>query len=240
MDLRAAFGPDEVTAVVGAGGKKSTLYALATELQRAVVTATVRIPPFESRVERLELTEDPVDTVAENDVWPIGVVPGRDGDRDRYLGYDPGRIDDLAAAVDAPILVKADGARTRWLKAPAAEEPQLPAAADLVVPVASVRAVGERIDDEHVHRPERVASLLGRSIGDRIRPADVAAVLGDERGGLKGVPADARVVPLVNMVDDGRLESIAEGIATELLVEDRIDRVVLGRMDRGEVVEVLR
>ena len=79
-----------------------------------------------------------------------------------------------------------------------------------------------------------------RSIGDRIRPADVAAVLGDERGGLKDVPADARVVPLVNMVDDGQLESTAEMIGTELLAEDRIERVVLGRMDRGEVVVVLR
>ena len=240
MDLRAAFDPGGVTAVVGAGGKKSTLYALAAELGRAVVTATVRIPPFESRVERLEVTDDPVGTVAGNDVWPIGIVPGRDGDRDRYLGYDPGRIDDLAPAVEVPILVKADGARTRWLKAPAAEEPQIPSTTDLVVPVASVRAVGERIDDEHVHRPERVASLLGRSIGDRIRPADVAAVLGDERGGLKDVPADARVVPLVNMVDDGQLESTAEMIGTELLAEDRIERVVLGRMDRGEVVDVLR
>jgi probable selenium-dependent hydroxylase accessory protein YqeC len=240
MDLRTAFEPGDVTAVVGAGGKKSTLYALAAELERAVVTATVRIPPFGDRVERLEVTGEPVGTVSGNEAWPLGVVPGRDADRDRYLGYDPGRIDALASAVEVPVLVKADGARTRWLKAPAEDEPQLPATADLVVPVASARAVGERIDGEHVHRPERLASLLDRPPGSRIRPTDVAAVLGDERGGLKGVPAAARVVPLINMADDGELESVAERIAAELLEADRIDRVVLGRMDRGEVVGVLR
>lgn len=239
MDLRAAFEPDGVTAVVGAGGKKSTLYALAGELDRAVLTATVRIPPFEDRVERLELTENPVRAVSNNERWPLGVVAGRDGDRDRYLGYDTRAIDDLAAATDAPILVKADGARTRWFKAPAADEPQLPAASDLVVPIASARAVGERIDGEHVHRPERVASLLGRSVGSRIEPSDLVTVLRDERGGMKDVPAEARVVPLINMVDGERLESVAEEVAAGLLADERIERVVLGRMDRGKVVDVV-
>ena len=239
MDLRTAFEPDGVTAVVGAGGKKSTLYAMAAELDRAVLTATVRIPPFENRVDRLAITDDPIGTVSENERWPLGVVPGRDGDRDRYLGYDTRTVDELASATRVPILLKADGARTRWLKAPAAEEPQLPAASDLVVPIASVKAVGERIDGEHVHRPERVKSLLDRPLGSRIRPADVATVLRDERGGLKGVPPDARVVPLLNMVDDAELEAVAEEIAVELLSEERIERVVLGRMDRGEVVGIL-
>lgn len=239
MDLRTAFKPEDITAVVGAGGKKSTLYALAAELHRAVVTATVRIPPFEDRVERLEVTETPAQTVSENEHWPLGVVPGRDGDRDRYLGYDAEQIDDLVARTDVPILLKADGARTRWLKAPAADEPQVPATSALVVPIASVRSVGEPIDDEHVHRPERVASLLGRPVGSRIRPTDIVDVLRHEQGGLKEVPDGARVVPLLNMVDDDGLESVAEGIATDLLADGRIDRVVLGRMDRGEVVALV-
>lgn len=239
MDLRTAFEPEGVTAVVGAGGKKSTLYALAEELGRAVLTATVRIPPFEDRVGRLVMTDDPISAVTNNDTWPLGVVPGHDGDRDRYLGYDTHSIDGLAAAIDAPILIKADGARTRWLKAPATDEPQLPDTSDLVVPIASVRAVGERIADEHVHRPERVASLLDRPVGSRIRPTDVVSVLRDERGGLKDIPNGARIVPLLNMVDDAELESVAEEIAAGLLVDERIERVVLGRMDRGEVVDVV-
>ena len=46
MDPAEAFAPDGVVAVVGAGGKKSTLYALAAGLDRSALTATVRIPPF--------------------------------------------------------------------------------------------------------------------------------------------------------------------------------------------------
>ncbi len=239
MDLRSAFEPDGVTAVVGAGGKKSTLYELAEELCRAVLTATVRIPPFEAHVNRLVTTDDPVKIASKNESWPLGLVAERDGNRNRYRGYDTGTIDEFAAATDVPILLKADGARTRWFKAPGADEPQLPSETDLVVPVASAKVVGERLNKDRVHRPERVASLLDRPVGGRIEPEDVATVLDDERGGLKDVPAGARIVPLINMVDGDRLESVAGRIADLLLSSERIDRIVLGRMDRGQVVSVV-
>lgn len=239
MDLGEAFAAEGVVAVVGAGGKKSTLYALAADLERAVLTATVRIPPFEGHVDRLAVTEDPVTVVEANEPWPLGVVPGRDGDRDRYLGYDTGTIDDLAAATDVPILVKADGARRRWFKAPADDEPQVPEAADVVVPVASVRAVGEPLDEDRVHRPERVAALTDLAVGDAIRPADLATVLTHEAGGLKGVPAGASVRPLLNMVDDADLAAIGRDIADAVVAHPRVDAVVLGRMDLRTVVDVI-
>jgi hypothetical protein len=49
-----------LTCVVGAGGKKTTLYTLADRLDRAVVTATVRIPIFDA-----EVADDPVVAVVE-------------------------------------------------------------------------------------------------------------------------------------------------------------------------------
>jgi len=66
--------------------------------------------------------------------------------------------------------VKADGARTRLLKAPNEREPQIPASADRVVPVASAGAVGEPLTAETVHRPERVAAITDAAVGDGSRP----------------------------------------------------------------------
>ena len=120
---------------------------------------------------------------------PLGVVPERERP-DRYRGYDPGTVDELADCGD-PVLVKADGARMREFKAPSDREPQIPSSADAVVPIASAHAVGQPLDDERVHRVDRVAALTGRDPGDELRPADVAVVLADENGGRKGVP-DAR------------------------------------------------
>jgi probable selenium-dependent hydroxylase accessory protein YqeC len=185
------------------------------------------------------VTGDPARTVRTNDAWPLGVVPGRDDDRERYLGYDLETVDALASATDAPILVKADGARTRWLKAPNDDEPQIPSTTDLVIPVASARVVGESLDARRVHRPERVAAITGRTIGESVRAEDLVTVLTHDRGGLKRVPSDARVVPLINMVDDETLVSTGREIAIELLSHPRIDRVVLGRMDRGRAVDVV-
>lgn len=241
--LRAESG---VVAVVGAGGKKTTLYTLADRAARerslrAVVTATVRIPIFDRRVEEVVVTDDPVAALERADAWPVGVVPEREGD-DRYVGYDPAVVDDIRAADVADlILVKADGARTREFKAPDEREPQLPRTADTVVPIASVQVVGKPLSAEHVHRPDRVAAITGRDRGDRIRPVDVARVLASEHGGLKGVPDGATVVPLLNKVDDDDLRDTAAEIATELLERaPAVSRVVLARMIADEPVVDVR
>ncbi|QLG47447.1 selenium cofactor biosynthesis protein YqeC [Natrinema halophilum] len=241
--LRAETG---VVAVVGAGGKKTTLYALAEkaareEDRRVVVTATVRIPPFDRNVTRVHVTADPIPAIKRTSDWPVGVVPGRDGE-ERYGGYDPGDVDRIASAEVADlVLVKADGARTREFKAPGTDEPQLPRRVDTVIPIASVRAVGKPLSSEYVHRPEHVSAITGRKRGDPVQAIDVARVLASERGGLTDVPDDATVVPLLNKVDDEDSRSDAEEIAAGLLERTpAVERVVLARMVADDpVVDVI-
>lgn len=236
MDLVEVLGAAHgTTCLVGAGGKKSTIFALADRLPRAVVTATVRIPIFDRRMAAVAVTDDPITAVEEADRWPVGVVPEQNGDR--YEGYDPAVVDELAAAgVADAVLVKADGARTRWLKAPGQAEPQLPASADVVVPVASVRVVGEPLAEEHVHRPDRVATIAGLDRGDPIGAEHVGAVLASADGGLRGVPSAATAVPLVNMVDDAALEATAHEVARAVLDRADVPRVVLARLIADEPV----
>jgi probable selenium-dependent hydroxylase accessory protein YqeC len=240
MDLIEALSADApLVCVVGAGGKKTTLYALANQLDRAVVTATVRIPIFDDQVADVRVTRDPVGALRDADAWPLGLVPEQERD-DRYLGYDRETVTAIrATSGHGPVLVKADGARTRLLKAPNEREPQVPATADTVIPVASARVVGEALSEEFVHRPERVADLTGLDLGDPIRPEDVGAVLASRHGGRKRVPPSATVVPLVNMVDDEELAETGRAIAEA--IHDRVDvpRVVLARMMDAAVVDVV-
>ena len=217
-----------VTAVVGAGGKKTTMATLAGRLDGAVVTATVRIPIFDSWVERVVVTDDPRSAVESTNDRPLGVVPEQERP-DRYRGYDIQTVDELAD-IDVPVFVKADGARMRDFKAPSDREPQIPSKASTVIPVASAHVVGEPLDDEHVHRVDRVAALTGRDPGDTIRPRDVATVLASPDGGRKGVPDGATVVPLINKVDDADLEATAREIAAEIVERADVPRVVLAAM----------
>jgi probable selenium-dependent hydroxylase accessory protein YqeC len=176
MELAEALSADGLVCAVGAGGKKTTLYTLAAR-RRAVVTATVRIPRFEDRVRTLRVTADPVAAVESHanadGGWPLGLVPAVHDDV-RYEGYPTDVVDELARAAThvgaEATLVKADGARNRLFKAPGDREPQIPAGTDTVVPIASARAVGSPLTEEHVHRPERVAAVAGTTVGADITP----------------------------------------------------------------------
>jgi len=238
-----------LVAVVGAGGKKTTLWRLAERHDRAVVTAATRIPMFEERVTEVVETDDPVAAVesalereaAGESPWPLGLVPGR-ADEVRYEGYGRATVSALADAVGGDldaILLKADGARNRLFKAPGEHEPQVPGRADTVLPIAGAKVVGEPLDEAHVHRPELVGEIAGLEPGRTIEPVHVARVLSSDRGGLKRVPEGATVVPVVNMCDDAELAAVGREVAKGVLDRAAVPRVVLARMDRGRVVEVV-
>lgn len=242
MELVDALAAESGTvSVVGAGGKKSTMYLLAGQLDRALVTATVRIPIFDPHVAEVVVTDDPAGAIAAAEHWPLGVVPGREGP-DRYIGYEPTVIDGLHGIDPVEtILVKADGARMRKLKAPNEREPRIPHTSDTVIPIVSAHVIGEPLDERLVHRVDLVAALAGLEVGDTLSPAAVAAVMTHPEGGMKEVPDGATVVPVVNMVDTETLRYRARSTARAILDRSDVPRVVLARMTGSDpVVEVVR
>ena len=125
-----------VVALVGAGGKTSTLFALAREARAAgltaIVTTTTHIRPHP----RLPLTGETDGEKLRALVDAQGVVLcGR---------REPTGKLTLAAAVETcrraadVVLVEADGAKMLPLKAPAEHEPAIPPCADAVVAVAGL------------------------------------------------------------------------------------------------------
>ena len=230
MDLAEALcATDGICCFVGAGGKKTTMYTLARHADRAVVTATVRIPPFDAHVADVCVTTDPAAAIAQTSDWPLGVVPAREGP-DRYRGYEPETLAGLVDTVADVILVKADGARMRKFKAPAEHEPQIPHTARIVVPIVSAHVIGRPLEETLVHRVDRVSSITGMQPGDELTPQAVAEVLASPSGGQQGVPEGATVVPLINMVDSEALRRRAESVASLIHEKADVPRVVLARM----------
>jgi probable selenium-dependent hydroxylase accessory protein YqeC len=233
-----------IICVVGAGGKKSTLYRLAAgHTGRVAITATVHIPRFPPGVaDEIVVVPDETTLIS---IPPsagriIAFVGGLDKPN-RYAGLAPARIDALSAAGAFDVwLVKADGARARMVKAPGAGEPSLPATTSTVIPVVSARAIGRALDDATAHRPEQFAAVTGARLGAPITAEHVGRLLAAPDGMLKGV-GTAQVVPVINMVDDDAALAAARtaaGIA--LALTGRYDRVVLARMSSGAVVEIIR
>ena len=98
------------------------------------------------------------------------------------------------------VLVEADGARLRPLKAPADHEPVIPTGAAAVIAAAGLDCLGKPAG-EICHRPERVCALLGVEEDHILTPADVAAVLSSPLGSRKGVTADMAFRCLLNKAD---------------------------------------
>jgi len=247
LDLLAAR--QGLVCVVGAGGKKTTLYRLVEALlaehtARIGLTCTVAMAPPPGWL------GEPV--IAEGEA--LRRAFDQLGREQRLVVYaqpspKPGRVGGVPPEVLAQLhdaggfgvtLIKADGARMRWIKAPAAGEPVLPPGVATVLPLVSAKVLGQPLTDTIAHRLERVAAVTGARPGEPVTPEHVARLLTSEAGALQGV-GRATVVPIINMVDDQAKREAARAAARQALASSaRLARIVLTRMIATDpIVEVV-
>lgn len=230
-----------IVCATGAGGKKSVLFAIAARHPgRLAFTTTVHtLPPPETLGARTVIGPEESLGEALRALGPVPLVAyACPGDKPGRLTGVPGaRIAELHRSAGFDLtLVKADGARMRWVKAPAEDEPVLPPGMTTLVPVLSARALGEPLSGRIAHRVERLAALTGAVEGEPFTPAHAARLLASDQGLLKGA-GEARVTPVINMVDDPARHALATETAEAALeLSDRFDRVLLLRLNRPDPV----
>lgn len=245
MKLQRAFdiNPGDVVALVGAGGKTTTMIALGYELAeaglRVLATTTTRIGddqlglvPYAARLD----TSMSAVSLALNDHRFVFLYD--EIRQNKVYGATCEQIPRLLDSIDSDVLlIEADGARGLPLKAPKAHEPVIPAEATLVMPVASLSVLGQPLDEEHVYNAEAIDARYGFGIGSRIKSPWVAQVIRDETLGLKGVPDKARVVALLNQVPaHGYLRGRARMIAQFILRSPRVYGVALGSVRAADPI----
>src|SRR3972149_6180677 len=156
-------------AFTGAGGKSSALETLAQESRGAdpiVLTTTTRLGTAQRSFADEHVI---VRSVVEARHFPI--LPGRpilvtgpeDDEESKLLGLQGDVLAEVARrcrAEGARLAVEGDGARSRWVKAPADHEPVVPAWVDVVVPVAGMAAVGFPLSPGKAHPSTRNPALL--------------------------------------------------------------------------------
>lgn len=228
--LDALLRSRELVAFVGAGGKTTLMLGLAAQLtaqgRTVVVTTTTKMSFGEVRPLLPGLLSSAPAAVesALAESGPVLLLVSADGPK--VGGPPPGDVDRIFRETSVEyLLVEADGAQRRPLKAPALHEPVIPSAATLVVIVAGAHALGVPIADA-AHRPELVAELTGRHLGDPVTPEVVATVVGHPAGGLRGVPPGARAVVAITGIS-GHEPRIGAARITALLADHaRIEQVV--------------
>jgi probable selenium-dependent hydroxylase accessory protein YqeC len=221
--LRLDMERHRLIALVGGGGKTTSLYALAHEARQAgktvIVTTSTHMVPHPG----LFLTGASGRPVLRDLLVQYGIVTvGTLTREDKMTGAE-----DLSAckAEADVVLVEADGARLRPLKAPADHEPVIPTEADAVIALCGMDSLGQSIQAAS-HRPERVAALLDKPLGAVVTPADAARVLLSPQGGRKNV-GEKPFRCILNKADTPSRCAGAEEIAGILAAQGVITAITL-------------
>jgi molybdenum cofactor cytidylyltransferase len=220
----SSLAPRHSIAFAGAGGKTTSMFALARQLPPPVlVTTTTHLAVHQAALADFHrVMEDSEDVAELVGNLPTGVilVTGRESGDGRLVGVGEAVLEGLRSLAKAnrySLLIEADGSRLRPLKAPAEHEPVIPSFVDTVVVVAGLSGLGKPLNEEWVHRPGRFADLSGLSLEAVITPEALVRVLVHPEGGLKNIPPAAHRIALLNQADTPELQATAQGMADELL-----------------------
>jgi len=237
MTLKEALGLNrgEMVALIGAGGKTTTLYSLAHELweqgEKVLVTTTTKIfKPAKPHVHRLFLAQDLEALLRElgkiENPVVVGVGQGMD-DSGKLLGLSPEWFNTLKrkGMMDS-ILIEADGAASRPLKIPAEHEPVIPEGCDLTVWVMGIKVLGRPLTTDWVHRAERGAALLGVELGAPVTEDVILNLVRNPAGCLRGIPPKSRKLALINQADSPEEVRQASALGHALL-QLGLERVVI-------------
>ncbi len=185
-------------AFVGAGGKTTAIFDLANQFDTPVfVTTTTKIG-----VDEKDLGDRWIEINSKNDlnlidltsIDGITIFTGTQLDETHMGGLSLELVEQLrekAAKAGAVLLIEADGAKKKSLKAPLDYEPVIPDFVDKVVVSAGLNNIGSALNDENVHRANKFSKLSGLEIGQVIEIDSIMKVLIHEEAGLKGIPSEA-------------------------------------------------
>jgi len=209
-------------AFIGAGGKTTAMFQLARQIPAPViVTATSHLGAWQIPFADKHIITDTPAALEEIEHGLQGVIlvtGSMDEDRTRPINDNLlNWLYQFCGYHSIPLLVEADGARQKPLKAWTDHEPPIPSFVEQVLQVAGLSGLGKLLDDESVHRPELFSKLSSLPVGEAITPEAIIRVLGHAEGGLKNIPAGARRVALLNQADTPELQAIARGMAQPLL-----------------------
>jgi len=212
-----------VLAIVGAGGKTTTLFRLAREIEGPVfVTTTTHLGVEQGALADRHVILSDSDNFLQFLHVPnekVTLFSGEPTSEPRLPGIGKGRLETLCEFClerKVSLLIEADGARGLPLKAPTSHEPAIPEWVNAVILVAGMQGLGKPLTAEYVHRPEQFSRLSGLGQGERITPEAISKVMLDPEGGLKNIPAGARQIVLLNQADSDELKAHAGKIAGTL------------------------
>lgn len=189
-----------VIAIVGAGGKTTVGSHIGKQLaalgRRVLFTTTTKIFMPESEAVYLgdaaDVRAEAGYTVAAQRLLPSG----------KLEGYTPEDIRAIAAlGLFDDIIVEADGAARKPVKAPNDTEPVYPVVLDLIIGVVGLDSLGKPVSENHVHRPELFRAVTGALEGEPISARHIIRLISHPDGLFRHAPQGVPKVVFLNKCD---------------------------------------
>ena len=251
MNIYEAFEIDingnELVCFVGAGGKTTTMFMLAKELKRCgkevlVTTTTSIYYPDDEHYDRILVGRSvDCDIVRKREKGSILVFGKERSSENKLCGVDKNYLELLyERKIFDHILVEADGAKRRPVKAPDFYEPVIPGNATKNIGVVGLDALGKYIDQDYVHRPELFCKVTGATAGNIIDESAIARLIISKDGLFKLNPSDCKRYVLLNKSEDEKTRESALCIIDSLKKEQApINRFIIGSMINGTITDCL-
>ena len=189
-----------VIAFVGAGGKTTVGSHIGKQLaamgQHVLLTTTTKI--FMPVGEAVYLG-NPALIKAESAFMVAANRLLRGGKLEGYAVQDIAAIANLGM-FDA-IIVEADGAARKPVKAPSATEPVYPAALGLIIGVVGLDCIGKPVSDSYVHRAELFRRVTGAQADEPITAHHIIRLISHADGLFRHAPSTVPRVVFLNKSD---------------------------------------
>lgn len=237
-DLGAFVRPLVISAV-GAGGKTSTLFWLATLFRQAgrrvlITTTTNMFLPAEQCP--VMLCRDPAQLPAAYFQQPLAACFSRWlPEVGKVRGFTPETIDALAARAECDvILVEADGAHGFAIKAPDEHEPCIPQSSHCVIAVTGGGMLGQPVGPDNVHRWPLFSRITGMAPGNTLDLPALCRLVKHPQGAFKGTPSGCRRVWLLNQISQN--EKFSAPPFSAVLENGETDVVWLGAVQETPAI----
>lgn len=223
-----------VISVVGGGGKTTLIEVLADELKSKgkrvlVAPSTAMALPPEYKYDNLFIGEILPEFLPES-----GSITyfAEYNDSIKIRTKDIGLIENIKSRnIFDYLLVEADGAKKKPIKAPGDHEPVILRCTEITVGVIGIDSLDMPIDEKHVHRAEIFKSRIGKSHGVIDEDAIVELVL-NENGLFKS--SLGRKILFLNKADSEL--KIKRGLGIKKKLKDKEISVFIGEIKTGNFI----
>jgi probable selenium-dependent hydroxylase accessory protein YqeC len=196
----------QVISVVGGGGKTSTLFHLAEEFCKSgksvAITTTTHI--FDPRNEENRFFEKVVfqsDEIEKNTYQkPVVFASKYLKESGKLKGVSKSFAEKLEQEFDV-VLIEADGALKKPIKAHAAHEPVIAQNTQVVIGVFGLDILGTQLCEENVFRSEIFEKITSCKQGEKITVSHIIKLIKNDEGLFKNAPNGAKKILLANKLD---------------------------------------